>query len=189
MPKDQPAQFEVTETEVAFRGRIWNVQRETFHFGGGSLTREFVDHPGAVAVIALNDEGEVLMLRQYRHPVRSYLWEIPAGLLDVAGESREAAAERELLEETGYQAAKIEFLTEFYTTPGGNNETIWIYLATGLRLVGHEIELEGEELELEVRWVPLEEALRSVMAAEIKNPSAAFAVMALALRLGLRADV
>ncbi len=189
MPKDESADFAVLDSEVAFHGKIWNIIREKFRFGEQVLTREFVDHPGAVAVIALNEDGEVLLLRQYRHPVRSYLWEVPAGLLDVAGESQVAAAERELLEETGYRAEKMEYLTEFFTTPGGNNETIFIYLATRLEHVGHQLELEGEELDLEVRWFSLEEALGSVLRAEIKSPSAAVAIFALANRLGLRADV
>jgi ADP-ribose pyrophosphatase len=189
MPKDEPANFEVVSSEVAFVGKIWNVVRESFHFGSQTLTREFVAHPGAVAVLALNEHNEVLLLRQYRHPVRAYLWEIPAGLLDVAGESRAAAAQRELLEETGYRAGSIEPLTEFFTTPGGNSETIWIFLAKNLEFVGHDFELEGEELDLEVRWVPLAQALQSVVRADIKSPSAVVAVLALAARLGLQADV
>jgi ADP-ribose pyrophosphatase len=189
MPKDEVADFRVVESDVVFHGKIWNIVRESFEFGEDTLTREFVDHPGAVAVVALNEDGEVLLLRQYRHPVRSYLWEIPAGLLDVAGESKEIAAERELLEETGYRADRIEYLTEFFTTPGGNNETIYIYLATGLEHVGHDLQLEGEELDLEVRWVPVSEALGSVQRSEIKSPSAVVGIMALANRLGLRADV
>jgi ADP-ribose pyrophosphatase len=189
MPKDEPADFSIVERDVAFQGRVWNIIRETFRFGTELLTREFVDHPGAVAVMALNEDGEVLLIRQYRHPVRSYLWEIPAGFIDLAGESKLAAAERELLEETGYRADRIEFLTEFFTTPGGNNETISIFLATGVEHVGHNLQLEGEELELEVRWVPLTEALGSVLRSEIKSPSAQVGIMALANQLGLRADV
>ena len=189
MPKDESADFTVVESEIAFRGKIWNVLRETFRFGENSLTREFVDHPGAVAVVAMNEDGEVLLLRQYRHPVRAYLWEIPAGLLDVPGESRQTAAERELLEETGYRAARMEPLTEFFTTPGGNNETIYIYLATEVEHIGHNLELEGEELDLEVRWVSLTDALGSVLRAEIKSPSAVVGILALANRIGLRVDV
>jgi ADP-ribose pyrophosphatase len=188
MPKDEPANFEVVESEVTFHGRIWNVVRETFRFGSQTLTREFVAHPGAVAVLALNENQEVLLIRQYRHPVRAFLWEIPAGLLDIAGESRATAAERELLEETRYRAGHIEPLTEFFTTPGGNSETIWVYLAKGLEFVGHDIELEGEELDLEVRWVPFAEALNSVLRAEIKSPSAVVAILALAAQLGVRGD-
>jgi ADP-ribose pyrophosphatase len=114
---------------------------------------------------------------------------VPAGFIDGSIESKVAAAERELLEETGYRANRLEFLTEFFTTPGGNNESISIFLATGVEHVGHNLELEGEELELEVRWVPLAEALGSVLRAEIKSPSAQVGIMALANRLGLRADV
>jgi ADP-ribose pyrophosphatase len=165
------------------------VVRESFRFGKQKLTREFVAHPGAVAILAINESNEVLLIRQYRHPVRAYLWEIPAGLLDVVGESKTAAAERELLEETGYRAGRLELLTEFFTTPGGNSETIWIYLARDLVRVGHEIELEGEEQELEVRWVPFHDALKAVLDADIKSPSAVVGILAFANRMGLRANV
>ena len=120
MPKDELAHLQVSKRELVFEGQIWDVVRETFTYGTESLTREFVDHPGAVAVVALSGQNEILMIRQYRHPVKSFLWELPAGLLDVSGESKLAAAERELLEETGYRANFIEPLIDFFTTPGGN---------------------------------------------------------------------
>ena len=108
MPKDQPFAVNVSSSDLAFSGMIWNVRREAFDFGEQNLTREFVEHPGAVAVVAINESNQVLMIRQYRHPVGEFLWEIPAGLLDVAGESHEFAARRELLEETGYLAQSLE---------------------------------------------------------------------------------
>ena len=147
-----------------------------------------VSHPGAVAVIALNDAGEVLLINQYRHPVREYLWEIPAGLLDVPGEAKLEAAKRELLEETGYIAAEWSDLIEFHTTPGGNNETIAIFLAKGLRHQGHDFELEGEETDMDLAWVPLEEAVSSVLTSQMRSPSAAVGLMALALKLGIKAN-
>lgn len=187
MPKDQPVEFGVSKRELVFQGRIWDVVRETFNYGDDSLAREFVAHPGAVAVLALNAQNEVLMIRQYRHPVRSYLWEIPAGLLDIPGESRLESAKRELLEETGFVADKWDELTAFHTTPGGNDETITIFLAQSLRHQGHDLELEGEELDMLLEWFPLEEALRSVLAADIKNPSAVVGIMALAHKQGVTA--
>ena len=96
MPKDQRASLSTTRRDVVFKGRIWNVVAEQFDYNGQELTREFVAHPGAVAVVALNEDREVLLINQYRHPVRSYLWEIPAGLLDMPGESKLEAAKREL---------------------------------------------------------------------------------------------
>lgn len=188
MPKDQPAILPVTQKELVFKGRIWDVVRETFGYGSNQLTREFVEHPGAVAVVALNEKLELLMIRQYRHPVRGYLWELPAGLLDIANESRIDAARRELFEETGYEAGKLEVLIDFYTTPGGNSEQITVFLATELVEVGHELDLEGEEADMILEWVPLAEALGSVLRSEIKSPTAAVGIMAAANKLGVVAN-
>lgn len=188
MPKDQPVDFGVSKSELVFEGRIWDVLRETFDYLGEPLVREFVSHPGAVAILALNEDQEVLLIRQYRHPVRSYLWEIPAGLLDMAGESTIDAAKRELLEETGFIALQWEELTQFHTTPGGNNETITIFLATKLRHQGHDFNLEGEEQDMVAEWVPLKQALSDVLQANIKNPSAVVGIMALAHKLGVSAS-
>lgn len=184
MPKDQPAKLSVSKRDVVFGGKIWDIVRESFDYNGAELTREFVAHPGAVAVIALNEANEVLLIKQYRHPVRKYLWEIPAGLLDIEGESRLEAAKRELLEETGYVADSWQELISFHTTPGGNDETITVFVARQVRHQGHEIELEGEETDLELRWVPLAEALQSVLNSEMQSPSAGYGLMALAHQLG-----
>jgi 8-oxo-dGTP pyrophosphatase MutT (NUDIX family) len=185
MPKDQPASLAISRSEVVFEGKIWDIKRESFDYNGETLVREFVAHPGAVAVIAINDAHQVLLINQYRHPVREYLWEIPAGLLDLPGESKLEAAKRELLEETGYIAESWAELIEFHTTPGGNNETIAIFLATDLRHQGHEFELEGEEIDMKVEWFSLAEALESVLASEMRSPSAAVGIMAAARKLGI----
>jgi 8-oxo-dGDP phosphatase len=185
MPKDRPATLAISKSEVVFSGKIWDITRESFDYNGETLVREFVSHPGAVAVIALDDENRVLLINQYRHPVREYLWEIPAGLLDVPGESKLEAAKRELLEETGYIAEGWAELIEFHTTPGGNNETISIFLARNLRHQGHDFDLEGEETDMALEWVPLGEALKSVLASEMRSPSAAVGIMAAAFKLGL----
>ena len=108
-PRDELADLwaprPVTASEVVLHGRIWDVRRESVDLGGDEpVVRDFVDHPGAVAVLALDDQDRVLMVRQYRHPVRMELWELPAGLLDVEGEDRETAAARELEEESGLVA-------------------------------------------------------------------------------------
>ncbi len=185
MPKDRPATLAISKSEVVFSGKIWDITRESFDYNGETLVREFVSHPGAVAVIALDDENRVLLINQYRHPVREYLWEIPAGLLDVPGESKLEAAKRELLEETGYIAEGWAELIEFHTTPGGNNETISIFLARNLRHQGHDFDLEGEETDMALEWVPLGEALKSVLASEMRSPSAAVGIMAAAFKQGL----
>jgi len=186
MPKDQPASFPLTQSELLFNGKIWDVVRETFEFAGNRLVREFVDHPGAVAVVALNEINDILLIHQYRQPVKSYLWEIPAGLLDVLGESKLDAAKRELFEETGYVAESWQPLTEFYSSPGGSSEIITIFLARELKQVGHDLDLVAEEADMELRWVPLSQALEEVMRSEMRSPTAAFGIMAasLALKLG-----
>lgn len=187
MPQDESASLSTSKRDVVFDGKIWNVVRETFKYAESSLTREFVDHPGAVAVIALNESQEVLLIKQYRHPVREYLWEIPAGLLDVKGESLLDAAKRELLEETGYIADSWKELVSFHSTPGGNNETITVFLATEVQHHGHDFALVGEEQDLVLRWVPLAEALASILKSEMRSPSAGYGLMALANLLGVSA--
>ena len=187
MPKDDSASLPVVASETVFEGRIWNVKRDLVDYKGEQIIREYVAHPGAVAVVAVNEKSEVLLVRQYRHPVGEYLWEIPAGLLDVAGESKLNAAQRELHEETGWIATQWEELTSFYTTPGGNNEQIDILLAQDLTYRGHNLRLEGEESDMQVEWVPIADAVTSVMKSEMKSPSAVVGLLALAIwmRAGL----
>ncbi len=183
MPKDEPADFSVTARQTVFEGRVWNVLSETFDYNGQLLTRDFVAHTGAVAVAALNDAAELFMIRQYRHPVRKFLWELPAGLTDMAGESNLDAAKRELAEEAGLQAASWQSLQTFHTTPGGNDESIEIFLATELSDASTDFVREGEEADMQGRWVALDEALQSVQKSEIQNPAAVVAILALAQRL------
>ena len=84
---DAPTELRVASSETVFEGRVWDVRRDVVELGDGqTVTRELIAHPGAVGIVALDDEERVLLVRQYRHPVGSYLWEPPAGLLDVAGE-------------------------------------------------------------------------------------------------------
>ena len=185
MPQDQSASHPVTASESVFEGRIWNIRRDTVDFMGEPIVREYMEHPGAVAILALNEQREVLLVRQYRHPVRQNLWEIPAGLTDLVGESKLNAAQRELLEESGWVATSWEELTTFYTSPGGSNEQITVYLAQDLSFRGRPDGAEGEERDLEPSWVPFHEALESVLKAEIKNPSTVIGILALAVWLGV----
>jgi len=180
MPKDQDFVTQISDRKTVFQGMIWNVVSETFEFADQTLTREYVEHPGAVAVLAVNAANEVLMIRQFRQPVRKYLWEIPAGLLDIPGESLEAAALRELHEETGYQSKKLSHLIDFFTTPGGNNEMIRIFMAQELEFVGRPVNQEGEERDLQIEWIPFNEVLSSILQSEVKSPSAVVAVLAAA---------
>lgn len=164
-------------TDEVFHGRIWDVRRETVEYDGTPMTREFVDHTGAVAILALDHEDRVLLIKQYRHAVRRREWEIPAGLLDAGAESPLDAAKRELSEEVDLVADEWSVLTDMATTPGGNNECIRVYLARGLRDSGSVFEREHEEADLERRWVPLDDAVDAVLERRVHNGSLMLAVL------------
>jgi ADP-ribose pyrophosphatase len=129
---DQPWCAPVTENELVYAGAVWDIRRETFDYGDGELRRDYMDHTGAVAVVAIDEHDRMLMLRQYRHPVRMREWELPAGLLDVAAEPALTCAQRELAEEADLVANDWQVLVDYSTTPGGSNEIIRVYLARGL---------------------------------------------------------
>ena len=141
--------------------------------------RTVVTHPGAVAVLALDDERRVLMIRQYRHPVGRELWEIPAGLRDAAGEPPLVTAQRELLEETGYRAREWHALVDYFTSPGFSTERIRIFLARCLEQVGDgDYEREHEEKFIVADWLPLDEAMRLVLAGKLHNGPAITGILA-----------
>ncbi|MEN5072177.1 NUDIX hydrolase [Isoptericola cucumis] len=170
-------------SETLHRGRVIDLVRDEVDLGDeGVVTREYVDHPGAVAIVALDDEDRVLLLRQYRHPVRSFLWEVPAGLLDVDGEPAVDAAARELAEEADVVASRWAVLTDYATTPGSSNEAVRIFLARGLSDVpAADLHVRtGEEAGMEVRRVPLDEAVSLVLDGSLHNPSAVVGILAAA---------
>jgi len=141
--------------------------------------RTVVTHPGAVAVLALDDAQRVLMIRQYRHPVGRLLWEIPAGLRDADGEPPLRTAQRELLEETGYTAREWHTLVDYFTSPGFSTERIRIYLARGLEQADHPgHEREHEEKFIVIGWLPLAEAVRLVLAGKLHNSAAITGILA-----------
>ena len=177
-PEDEPLSLPVLSTETVYTGAIWNVVRDTFAYNDDVLSRDYVDHTGAVAIVALNDADEVMMIRQYRHAIRSMNWEIPAGLLDIAGEDPLVCGKRELAEEADLEADHWEFLTTLNTTPGGSNEFIHIYIATGLHELDHDYVRTGEEADLEKRFVPLRDAVDSAVAGKIRNQIAVTALLA-----------
>lgn len=181
---DVERQADVHDRHTAFDGVIWSVQRETFALGEEQLTREFVEHPGAVAVVALDEQDRVCLIRQYRHPVRAELWEIPAGLLDVPGESLEEAARRELAEEADLRADHWSVLIDHYPTPGSSSESIRIFLARGLHEVPVEErhEREAEEAQMIQRWVPLDEVVSTALGGGLRNANTLIGVMAARLR-------
>jgi 8-oxo-dGDP phosphatase len=133
---DVMGSWPVTASEDVAAGDIVRLRRDVIRLpDGGNVRREVIEHPGAVAVVALDEAGRVLLIRQYRHPVAGQLWEIPAGLRDVAGEHPLATAQRELLEEVGYRAADWQVLADFYSTPGISSEKLRIFLARDLTRV------------------------------------------------------
>jgi ADP-ribose pyrophosphatase len=178
---DDDAPVEVLSSDVVFDGYVWDVRRESFEYGGETLRRDFVDHPGAVAVFALDDEDRVLVIKQYRHPVRRREWEPPAGLLDVASEPALDAAKRELAEEADLEADTWNVLVDYLTTPGGNNEAIRIYLARGIRATGSAFDREAEEADMELRWVPLSEVVDAALDSRVQNPSLVIGALAASL--------
>ncbi|MRG60809.1 NUDIX domain-containing protein [Agromyces sp. CFH 90414] len=169
---------EVLSSERVFVGRVWDVRREVVQYGEAQITRDFVEHPGAVGVLALDDDDRVFLIRQYRHPIGHRDWEIPAGLLDVDGEDPLDAARRELAEEADLVAADWAVLADIFTSPGGNNESIRIYLARGLADADEVFAREDEEADMLSRWVPLDEAVDAVLERRVQNAPLAVAVLA-----------
>jgi 8-oxo-dGDP phosphatase len=180
--KDVPEAWPVVASDTLVRGRLVTVRTDKVRMPGGNLAeRDVVLHPGAVAVLALDDTGQVLLIRQYRHPVSKLLWEIPAGLRDVTGEPLLATAQRELLEEAGYRARDWRVLADYYSSPGFTNERLRIFLARDLELVPaaeRDFEPEDEETQLVLAWLPLDEAVGKVLAGDLHNSAAALGILA-----------
>lgn len=184
--RDEPFEPEVIESRVGFEGAVWNVLDERVRYGDGQIRRQYVAHTGAVAVVAIDDERRVLLIQQYRHPIRHRDWELPAGLLDVAGEDHLVAAQRELAEETDIVASQWEHLVSSWTTPGGNDEMIHLYLATGIATAPVSFAREDEEADIRIEWVPLQDAVDAVLAGRMHNGILTIGVLAAAARLGGR---
>ncbi|MBV9026094.1 MAG: NUDIX hydrolase [Streptomycetaceae bacterium] len=183
---DTPEERHVSVTETPFQGKVTGVRTDVVAMpDGNEVRRDYQTHPGSVAVVALDERGHVLVLRQYRHPVRHKLWELPAGLLDVAGEHPLQAAQRELYEEAHLKAADWRVLADIYSTPGGSDEAIRIFLARELaEAEGERFEASAEEAEFEYAHVPLEELVRGVLIGELHNSCLAVGVLALRAVLG-----
>ncbi|WP_329036030.1 NUDIX hydrolase [Streptomyces sp. NBC_00178] len=183
--QDTPEEWQVTETVTPFTGNKTSVRTDAVVMPDGSVhNRDYQVHPGSVAVLALDEEGRVLVLRQYRHPVRQKLWEIPAGLLDVPGENPLHAAQRELYEEAHVKAEDWRVLTDVYTTPGGSDEAVRVFLARDLsEAEGERFEVSEEEADMEQARVPLEELVRSVLAGDLHNNCLVVGVLSLTAAL------
>jgi 8-oxo-dGTP pyrophosphatase MutT (NUDIX family) len=166
--------------ETVHVGGKWSVDIETIDIAGQRVKRDIVIHPGAVAILVLNDRDEVLLIRQYRQALGMFLFETPAGLLDIPAENPLDAAQRELAEEAGVRAERWDTLVDFYNSPGGSSEAIRIYLAREITELpdGREITGEAEEVDLPVVWVPLAKAVDLVLGGELGNPTAVVGILA-----------
>jgi ADP-ribose pyrophosphatase len=163
----------VTGSELLAAGAVVRVRRDLVRMPDGQeVGREVIEHPGAVGILAMDEAGQVLLIRQYRHPAGRQLWEIPAGLRDVAGEPPLATAQRELLEEAGYLAADWQVLADFFTSPGITSERLRVYLARGLTHVPdaeREYVPDHEEAHLTVEWAPLDVVVSRILAGNLHN--------------------
>ena len=179
---DAPEHWPVVSSAELLRSRLVTVRADKVRNPDNHVAeRDVVLHPGAVAVLALDDADRILMIRQYRHPVGALLWEIPAGLRDVAGEDPWLTAQRELVEEAGYRARDWRVLADYYSSPGYSTERLRIFLARDLAAVPaaeRHFVPEAEEAYLVVDWLPLDEAVRKVFAGELHNGPAALGIMA-----------
>lgn len=181
--RDELVDLPVWSRTLVHRGLVWDVRRDELELDHGQpVTREVQVHTGAVGVIALDEQERVLLQRQYRHPVRSYLWEPPAGLLDVRGEDPLVTAKRELAEETHLTARTWYVLLDYYNSPGGSTESFRCYLARDLAPVpeGERHEREHEEKDMPSVWVDLGEARELVLAGRLHNPTAVSGILAAA---------
>ena len=179
---DQPTPHKVAASEDVWSGRIVDMVEDHVVVVEGEepVVRQYTRHPGAVAVVAMRgEEGaeEILLLRQYRHPVNASLWEIPAGLLDIPGEDSRVAAERELAEEADLKAARWDVLVDFFTSPGGSTEPLRVFLARDLETTETSFEREDEEATMEYAWVSLSDALDWVLAGRLHNPSTVIGIL------------
>ena len=170
--------FETADSETLYVGKIFALRADEVRMPGGSTARrEVVEHYGAVAIVALDDDRNVVLVRQYRHPVGRRLWELPAGLLDMGDEPPHDTAARELEEEAGLAAQQWRVLVDVISAPGFSDESVRVYLATGLTDVDRP-EAHDEEADLTVKRVPLDDAVQMVLAGEIVNSLAVAGILA-----------
>jgi ADP-ribose pyrophosphatase len=174
---------EVRSERIAYQGALVDVRVDTVRMpDGADVEREVVVHADSVAVVAFDSARRVLLIQQYRHPLRTELWELPAGLRDQDGESAEATARRELLEEAGVQASSWAVLVQLHPTPGMSDEAVSVYLATDLTFPGRPADAAAEEATLEQRWVSVADACDEIFNGRITNGHTVAGLLALAVR-------
>ncbi|NHA69177.1 NUDIX domain-containing protein [Phycicoccus flavus] len=179
--RDRLERRPVLESVLSFEGRVWDVRSDRVDLGeAGLVTRDYVDHTGAVAVLAMDEDERVVVIQQYRHPVGAFDWEIPAGLLDVDGEAPHLTASRELHEEADLTAGRWDTLVDHWASPGGSSEGLRIFLARDLAPVpeAERHERTSEELGMPQRLVPLEELVAGVLEGRLHSPTLVIAVLA-----------
>lgn len=171
--------YDVVGSDSKFRGKVISVRVDDVRMSDGDVVRrEIVSHPGAVCVVALDEEGKIVLVNQYRPAIGARLDELPAGLLDVDGESALAAAQRELAEETRLRAQTWNVLADLHSSPGFSDEAVRIYLARDLSPADSDFDATGEELTMTAYREPLAEAVRRVLSGGITNASAVAGILA-----------
>lgn len=184
---DAPDSWPVERSEERYRGAKCGMRTDWVQMPGTNgegrtvAARDYMDHPGAAAIVALDDRGRVLVQRQYRHPTGHTLWELPAGLIDGEGEGPLATARRELVEESSLRAATWHKLADFFPSTGFSNERIHVFLARDLSEVpAAQIDFvrEHEETDLAAEWLPLPEAVRAVLEGRLHNGATVIGILA-----------
>ena len=184
--RDEPSPAAVRSSELLLTGRIWDVRRDVVELAGGAVvTRDVVTHPGAVAVLAMDDEQRVLLIRQCRHPISALNWELPAGLRDVAGEDPVVTAQRELLEETDLRADTWSHLVTLHPSPGSLDEAIEVYLAQDIREVpaAERHERTDEEAGIVAQWAPITTVVDAIVRGDLHNGPLVAAILVQHARL------
>ncbi len=189
---DESRSWPIQQRETLGRGRVSAFVNDTIATPGDqTIQRQFTTHPGAVGVIAWNQQDQIAVVKQYRHPVGYELIEPPAGLLDHDNEEFLLAAQRELAEEVGLAAEHWKVLVDLFTSPGASEESLRIYLATDLTPTDAPVgfEAEGEEIEMEVCWAARADLLEAIFAGQLQNPTMVTGLLALeTARLSGRLD-
>jgi 8-oxo-dGDP phosphatase len=174
----EPHEFETVDSQTLYTGKIFALRADEVRMPGGKTARrEVVEHFGAVAIAAVDDDGNIVLIYQYRHPLGRRLWELPAGLLDVDGEPPHVTAARELEEEVGLAAQTWQVLVDVVSTPGFTDESVRVYLATGLSEI-HRPDAHDEEADMRTQRFPLAEAVQMVFSGEIVNALAVAGILA-----------
>ena len=181
--RDEHVAVRTLSSREVFSGKVFGIQRDELVLNEAQepILREYMSHPGAVVIVALRGDGgeeEILLERQYRHPVRAKLWEVPAGLLDIPGEDPLVGAQRELAEEADLVAKQWDVLLDIFNSPGCSSESIRIFLARELSQTQTPFDREDEEADFEYQWVKLDDAVTAALQGSLHNASTVCAVLA-----------